>query len=133
MTSTSEIPAFAVAGWYCDPRDHRCPHDGWLESLEIREPATGERNEIRTTGVTLRLLGAYHDGHVVLRYCGVQSYSLTVESSAAGLGDWLNDEFSLTTEGLIVHRIRWSGHGPRREAVWVFKAREITYEWLPKS
>jgi hypothetical protein len=104
-----------------------------MEALEISEPATGERHEIRTTAATLRLLGAYHDGHVVLRYLGVQSYSLTAESSAAGLGDWLKDEFSFSADGLVVHRIHWSGRGPHREAVWVFKAREITYEWLPKS
>ncbi len=133
MTSTPELPTFALAEWYRDPRDHRCPHDGWLEAVEITEPATGERSQIRTTAVTIRLLGAYHDGYVVLRYFRVQSYSLMAESGAAGLGDWLKDEFSLSHDGLIVHRIHWSGHGPQTEAVWVFKAREITYEWVPKS
>ena len=133
MARTPELPTFALAEWYRYPRDHRCPHDSWLEALEISEPAIGERKEMRNSAVTLRLLGAYHDGYIIFRYSGVQSYSVVADSSAAGIGDWLTDEFSLVEDGWIEHRIHWSGQGPKREAVWAFKAREITYEWVPKS
>jgi hypothetical protein len=128
MTNTAQIPDFAAAEWYRDPKDHRCPHDGWLEALEITEPANGDRNQVRSTAIAVRLLGAYHDGHIIFRYSGVQNYSLVAASSAQGLGDWLDDEILAGDRGLLVHRIRWSGH-----TEWTIEAREVSYEWILKS
>jgi hypothetical protein len=34
---------FGTASWHYDHRDHRCPHDSWVDSLTIHEPATGGR------------------------------------------------------------------------------------------
>ena len=36
---------FASASWHYDFSDPRSPHDGWVEDLMIREPASGERKE----------------------------------------------------------------------------------------
>src|SRR6266481_1457657 len=84
----------ASAPWHYDYGDDRCPHDSWLESLVIREPATGTRNEVRAIEISVSLLGAFHDGHMELRYDGVQSYSLGAKKpkNNIGPGDWLADQ-----------------------------------------
>jgi len=133
MVTSSRVPQFASAEWYADPRDHRCPHDAWLEAIEIGELATGDRSQFRTTHIVLRLLGAYHDGHILLRYSGVESYLLGGQSCAQGLGDWLSDEFSVNPSGVIVHHIKWSGRVPRSETLWVIECRAVSYEWIPNK
>ena len=133
MPTHRKIPEFASADWYLDPGDHRCPHDAWLETLEISEPAEGERNEKRKTAITVRLLGAYHDGHIVFRYVGVRRYSVASDSCERGLGDWLRDELSHSSEGLMVHTIVWAGFGPEEESQWCIEAESVSYEWIPKK
>jgi len=130
VTATNEIPQFATEAWYRDPSDHRCPHDAWLESIEISEPAEGQRHELRTTSIIIRLLGAYHDGHVVFRYSGVRSYSLVARASSHGLRDWLSDSFAASGES-IVHEIAWSGASDGQQAHWRIEARDIQFEWIP--
>ncbi len=133
MATLSQLPPFASAKWYTDYNDYRCPHDAWLETLEIAEPATGQRGELRSTTITVRLLGAYHDGHIVFRYLAVQSYTLAAPSATQGLGDWLKDELSLNPAGFVVRRIDWFVHGRLSQATWTIECREVTYEWIPKS
>src|SRR5215471_11456808 len=53
LATMSHLPSFASAEWYTDYNDHRCPHDAWLETVEIAEPAMGKRNELRTTTITV--------------------------------------------------------------------------------
>jgi hypothetical protein len=89
---------FAAAPWHYNYTDHRCPHDSWLESLTISEPASGSRREIRHVEIGVRLLGAFHDGFLELSYPGVCSYSLSGRSGNSrnvGHGDWLTDEIRL--------------------------------------
>lgn len=122
-----------TARWYQDPHDHRCPHDSWLESLTISEPATGERNEERNTTIHIRLLAAYHDGFIEFFYPRVFSYSLLSPSSLRGLGDWRYDEFRLSTGGHLIHEIEWAG--PTREkdgARWIIEASDVQFCWIPK-
>jgi hypothetical protein len=129
--AVSQVPVFASESWYSDPSDHRCPHDAWLESCEIREPATGARNEIRTTEISIRLLGAYHDGHIVFRYSGVHRFVFSSEAVAIGLRDWLSDHFTVSASGHIRHDITWAS--AQQTAHWSIDARDITYEWIAKS
>src|SRR5262245_2104045 len=63
--------ALATSDWYFDPRDHRCPHDAWLETATFRESSSGGRNERRTAELSVRLLGAYHDGYIEFVYPNV--------------------------------------------------------------
>lgn len=133
MIAQPQLPEFATAAWYSDPSDHRCPHDAWLEALEISEPAEGERKEKRQTAITMRLLGAYHDGHIVFRYRGVKKHSVASASCERGLGDWLRDELSRGPEGLVVHRISWSGFGSGEESQWSIEAESVSYEWIPQK
>jgi hypothetical protein len=106
----SRLPAsarqFAMAPWHYDQQDHRCPHDSWLEALTISEPSSGVRCEIRSINILIRLLGAYHDGYLELRYENVQHYSVAGERTLHGVsghGDWLIDEITVADSGSVVH------------------------------
>jgi hypothetical protein len=133
MSASAQLPQFAHEAWYRDPSDHRCPHDAWLEALEVSEPATGKRSEARKTAITVRLLGAYQDGHIIFRYTGVTKYSLEGGSCRRGLGDWLEDTFSVDEAGQFVHRITWAGFGSSEESKWSIESEGVTYEWTPKE
>lgn len=114
---------FALAGWHHDFRDHRAPHDSWLESLLVYETATGERQEIRQSHIKIRLLGAYHDGHIEIEYVNVIRYS--VGSEYPNHGDWDMDEVRLSEDGSVIHEIEMGG------ATWVIECQDIRYNWLP--
>lgn len=118
---------FASAPWHYDFHDHRAPHDGWVEEVLIREPALGERKEKRSLEVFVLLLGAYHDGHIELRYSEVDSYSLTSGVSIGlGHGDWLYDEIRLSDQGRVLHEVEWSRGGS-----WLIECGDVSYEWIP--
>lgn len=68
--------AFATAEWHYDIRDHRCPHDSWLERLIVRELGRGAREDERSIECEALFKGAFHDGWLELRYEGVRSYDL---------------------------------------------------------
>src|ERR1700710_540692 len=86
--------AFALASsdWYHDYSDHRCPHDAWLESATVHENAAGERQENRSLSIAIRLLGAYHDGHIELLYPQVFAYRLGMWDGQSGQEDWGHEE-----------------------------------------
>ncbi len=118
---------FATASWHYDFGDHRAPHDGWLESLVISEPASGERKEIRSIEMVARLFAAYHDGYIELKYFGVESYSLVSGARGGwGHGDWLYDEIRLSERGRVLHEVEWSNEG-----LWLIECSDVAYQWLP--
>jgi hypothetical protein len=87
-------------------------HDAWLESLTVREFASGSRNEIRKLEVKLSLLGPYHDRMIHLTYSGVERYSFDSPArpgeprySHTSRGDLLTHEIRLGTHGLFVHEL----------------------------
>jgi len=108
------VATFALHDWYYNPQEHRCPHDSWLEELSIIEPWAGNRNEQRSVEVRLRLLGAYHDGHIFFRYLDVRSYSLETPANFEpsplheGHGDFLVDEIRPLPDGSVEHAIKFS-------------------------
>jgi hypothetical protein len=120
----------AKSNWYFNANDHRCPHDAWLESITISEPARGKRNEIRSTAIRVRLLGAYHDGYIELFYPHVLRYSLNAASSTRGVGDWGYDEFRVAPGGHLIHEIEWFGF--EDGARWVIEASDVEFQWIPK-
>ena len=119
----------ATAPWHYDFSDHRSPHDGWLELLTIREPASGPRQQVRTVEIVARLLTAYHDGHIEIKYSSVETYSLAQGVTAGeGHGDWLYDEIRLSERGRVLHEIEWS-----RGGLWLIECGDVAYEWVPLS
>ena len=118
---------FATALWHYDFRDHRAPHDGWLEEVVVREPASGERKEERSLEIVARLFAAYHDGFIELTYSDVQNYSLASGvTRGGGHGDWLYDEIRLSEHAPVLHEIEWSSGG-----LWLIECGDVAYKWLP--
>ena len=121
---------FAVAEWHYNPEAHACPHDAWVESLTVSEPCSGNRQEYRSLEISLRLLAAYHDGHIQITYKDVRSYSLNTPVNfqatliGIGHGDWLTDEIRLSESGLVIHEIEFS-----RGSRWLIECGDIVYEW----
>ena len=131
VQSTFPPSAFALASseWYFDCRDHRCPHDGWLESITISEPSEGERHEIRAVTICVRLLAAYHDGSIELVYPRVFNYTLAGGDITGGHRDWCYDEFRLSDRGAVIHEIEWQhGHSFSR---WIIEASDVQHEFTP--
>jgi len=124
---------FALSHWHYDFEDHRCPHDAWLESVAIREPAQGERKEFRQIEIRIALLGAYHDGNIEIFYPQVANYHIvrgfdsSTRGKKIGHGDWLTDEVRLTDAGRVIHEIEFE------KGIWVIEAGDIEYRWKPFS
>jgi hypothetical protein len=122
--------ALARSEWYFNFFDHRCPHDGWLEQMAIEEPSSGARHQIRTVRMTLRLLGAYHDGYIELHYPRVFRYRLDNSVLSGGHGEWRYDEFRVTSEGHLEHEIEWVGGGSGPS--WLIVASDVEHRWIPR-
>jgi hypothetical protein len=133
-TIRDEMPSdafeFASASWHYNPEDPRCPHDSWVHTLTISEPSSGDRSEKRTVDVSLRLLGAYHDGWIDLKYLDVSNYSLQfsrpTQPPNQGHGDWLVDEVRMF-EGSVIHEIVFRGG-----AHWMIRCQDVRYAWNDK-
>jgi hypothetical protein len=123
--------ALATAEWYQDQNDHRCPHDGWLESIVISEAANSKQK--RLTTIQTRLLAAYQDGYIEFFYPEVFKYTLESVSSTSGLGDWLYDEFRLAQNGHIIHEIEWAGTQSDKMSRWIIEASDVQFRWIPQS
>lgn len=119
---------FAVAEWHYNFNDHRCPHDSWLDRLAIENHHPRDGGSYSLPSITLKLLGAYHDGFIVLTYKAVISYSLSTEQKIATKkdpADWLYDEIRLSDNGNVLHEIEWSDG-----SVWLIECADVCYEWL---
>ena len=125
---------FALSEWYYrDP--NKCPHDAWLESVEIFENFSGERHETRNVGIKSRFLSAHHTGHIHFTYEHVFSYDLgCLPQLRRSDGrfvlpkheDWLADEISLSSSGNVVHEVHFSSG-----CVWKIEARRVSYLYVP--
>jgi hypothetical protein len=120
--------ALATSDWYFNFGDHRCPHDAWLETLQLTEPSSGARNEIRTLSLRVRLLGAYHDGYIELLYPRVFRYRLGVDDGRSGHRDWGYDELRMSDDGRLIHEIEWCG--PRQTGTWMVEASDLEFRWV---
>jgi hypothetical protein len=121
---------FAIADWHYNPQDQRCPHDSWLESLQISEQPLPSPGQERGIEIQLVLLGAYHDGKIKIRYEAVKGYSLNLAPDFAfeikAHGDWIIDEICLSEHGWLTHEIKFWLKGE-----WFIECENIKFEWLP--
>jgi hypothetical protein len=104
---SSEFPPGALAlgtsEWYQHPNDHRCPHDGRLDTLFVSEITNQDQKH--TITMRVRLVAAYHDGFIEFTYPQVFAYRLESESSEKRPVDWLYDEFRLAENSHLIHEI----------------------------
>lgn len=106
------IYSFAANPNHFNFESHSSLHDSWLESLTVRETATGERNEIRRLEVKIALLGPFHDRRIHLNYTGVSRYSFDTPPrygdsryEHTAHGDLFTHEVRLGHEGLFIHEL----------------------------
>lgn len=123
--------ALATSAWYYNFEDHRCPHDAWLEAATIRESVVGEPGERRTVALEIRLLDAYHDGHISFHYPQVFAYRHDAWDSGQAHQDWRYDEFRLSDPGHVLHEIEWAGRGATSR--WLIEASDVHMTWEPLS
>ncbi len=123
--------SLATAEWYQNPSDHRCPHDGWLESVVVAETPNAEKK--RPTTIRTRLMAAYHDGHIEFFYPQVFAYTLESPGCTGGLGDWLYDEFRLLPNGHVIHEIEWAGFPSVKGSRWLIETSDVQFHWIPQS
>jgi len=121
--------ALATSDWYFGNGDPRAPHDAWLESAEFKELPSGQRQEQRQLSLTVRLLGAYHDGFIELHYPRVFAYSFEMQHSGTGHYDWRYDELRLSENGHLLHEIEWHYADPTGR--WLIEASDIIHSWIP--
>jgi hypothetical protein len=117
----------ATSEWYFNPEDHRCPHDAWLQHYVVQETGRGERYQHRAVGLSIQLLGGYHDLILTFTYAQVHRYDFPGGDVPKGHGDWRYDEFRLTEEGRLLHEIEW--HRDGETLLWQVEAQDVTFAW----
>jgi hypothetical protein len=120
---------FASAPWHYDLTHHQCPHDSWVESLEILELGKGKRKEVRLVDIHATFLGAFHDLRFEIIYRDVCTYSFALASSRRGMatighGDWMIDEL-IYEDGRFSHEIIFSDSGR-----WSIQCADFSYRLL---
>src|SRR5262249_22338091 len=122
---------FATADWHYDDGTKGL-HDSWVESLKIEETSAGDRQRERSIEIVLRLLSAYRNRHIEVRYHDVRKYRLITParfryppSFKTGHGDWLYDEIDLSRGGFVIHRVRFS-----RGSTWHIECRDFEVEHI---
>lgn len=100
----AHVYAFASNPCHFDFESHCTLHDAWLESLIIRESASGGPSEIH-----ICLLGSFHDRKIHLHYTGVTQHSLNLPRSTwVNHGDLFIHEIRPTSSGFFVHELEFT-------------------------
>ena len=111
------IYRFAADSRHFDLHSPQTLHDAWLDSLTIREDASGDRDEVRRLAIDICLLGPFHDRRIHLRYRGVLAYRFDVPPDAAirfthtGHGDLITHEVRLRHGGGVIHELLFERRG----------------------
>lgn len=85
---------------YQNFNNHDCPHDSWLQELIISHVHDPYQKIIK-----IKLLGAYHDRQIILRYHNVILVNIVDDSN--DVLEWYKDKFTLTDSNIPQHQIRW--------------------------
>lgn len=128
------VYAFATADWHYNAFDARCPHDAWLDECKFNEVSkVNDKFALKPVEIYLKLLGAYHNGYIELRYKNIHEYKFESKrnfllanlKSGYHHQDWLRDEIRLSENDFIIHEIEWFN------ANWIIECKDIEYKWIP--
>jgi hypothetical protein len=81
--------------------------------------------------LSVRLLGAYHDGYIELHYPRVFAYAMNVGDGARGHRDWRYDELRVSDRGNLIHQIEW--YGATGVGEWMIEASDLEFRWIPAN
>ena len=95
---------YAISYEHYNLSSHASLHDAWLEHYEVREVASGSRNENRKIEVFVEFLGPFHDKRLKFHYKGVSQYSGEATDCKKGMGDLNYHEFSKNEDDSIKHK-----------------------------
>jgi len=105
----THIWEFASNSRHYDLSSYESLHDAWLDTLTIGEPRTD--SNLRSVGIEICLLGAYHDRCHTLAYSNVRSFSMSSPGIVNGHGDLITHETRLADDGVfIIHELLFAGH-----------------------
>jgi hypothetical protein len=103
---------YALAAWHCDLTDRRCIHDTWIEKIDIVESGSGGPGDTRSLEISIRLLGAHRDRHLILKFLSVRHYTIerplsdSKRQDTAGHGDVLDDAIKISADGDVIYTLR---------------------------
>lgn len=118
---------YASAPWRNDFSDHRAPHDSWVSQIQLYDRSLPKSGSDRITELEIVLLGAYHDGHLHLRYHGVRTLALFANGIDLAPTEVYRDEVRLSDEeGFVLHEIEFMGADN-----WLIECRDLEFEWIP--
>jgi hypothetical protein len=116
---------FATAEWHHNFSDHRAPHDSWVTSITIKQvsiPSTDSGG----FDAELVLFGAYHDGHLHIKYKSIHSFTVHRPEVAGGPIEVYRDEVRLSENNLVLHEIEFLAL-PN----WLVECEDISVTWEP--
>lgn len=122
----SSAREFALADWRLDFMDHKCPYKSWVKQLKLFKEPTDEQKQEQILQIETRLLSAYRDGYLDLKYKKVNRYSLVKSSSWYRHWYWIYDEIRLSENGLVLHEIEFSN-----QTNWLIECEDIEFIWTP--
>jgi hypothetical protein len=108
------VKEFLLNADYWDPQTRLCPHDSWVECIEVREFREEPEFSTQRRSVHLKIvtLGAYHDAKLTFSYSGVSAYALKMDHLSQlgnrAHGDWIEDRFEIADAETIRHLIKLS-------------------------
>ena len=94
---------YAVSYDHYNLSSHTSLHDAWLERYEVKEVASGSRNENRKIEIFVEFLGPFHDKRLKFHYKGVSQYRGEATDCIKGMGDLNFHEFSKNEDNSIKH------------------------------
>lgn len=132
-TRISEFPkgaqSFLAASSYFDFDDEKCPHDAWIENINITEQKLQDCS--REVNIYLKILGNKHNGFIHIDYLNVTSYLCDFFGDKSVTkkwhGDWIVDEMLILPNGKLQHEIYL------RAARLLIVFHDIHYNWKIKA
>ena len=121
------VNAYSVASsdWWYSFDDERAPHDAALKHLRMTDTWANAEDAPQFCSITIELAAA-SGWRITITYPQVSSYEMSMTRDSGMHGGWLYDEFTLASDGCVVHTIEW-GDGP----VWIIRASDVIYKFCP--
>src|ERR1051326_5505613 len=122
--------ALGTSEWYQNASDHRCPHDGRLDTLSVFQII--HQGQKPTTIMRIRVVAPYDDGFIEFAYPHVFAYQLESAGSEKAPIEWLFDEFRVTENRHLIHEIEWRFGSSNRLSRWIIEASDVQFHCIPQ-